>query len=393
MEIESMRLALNNKNKMLQLLIEALLLFIFFYVIINEIVLPTKDDITLHAQYILSINVGENTYAPNFLYYYIVNLISGFSLDINKILYSSVVVLSLSLVFKYFIVKKYLFNKYSTNTLKMFFYTLSIMFVFCFPDLFYYYISGKMYVGKWWVANLWHNSTIIFLFPFALLLFKYQIESFKDRANIRTTIILVLLVIVNLLIKPSYCLVYFPVTFFYLILIKRKLKDSNKDYILRFIPLFIGGTILLIQKYMIYFIEVGSLFKEKSGINYFEGYKVYRNFIELKYLPLIFINCFLFPILFIFFNKKTLKKDDVSYSIVSLLFGILLSFVLSESGPRMYHGNFFWQNIVTTFILFMVTFKYVLTIRKNKILLAIYFLHVFSGFLYLIHLIVDKNYY
>ena len=85
--------------------------------------------------------------------------------------------------------------------------------------------------------NIWHNSTTIFLMPFAILLFwkSYQVLSGTQKEN---TLLISMLVILNVFIKPSFFFVYvsvFPILLlfqfgisrsFFIKLINRKNRDK-----------------------------------------------------------------------------------------------------------------------------------------------------------------------
>ncbi len=99
-----------------------------------------------------------------------------------------------------------------------------------------------MYLGKT-VSNVWHNSTIIFLFPFALILFweEYKIIYKKGYCNKGKILLVFILVVLNALIKPSFLFVFIPASLF-LILFNNDIRLLRKIKIA--LPLFLGTFFL-----------------------------------------------------------------------------------------------------------------------------------------------------
>ena len=82
------------------------------------------------------------------------------------------------------------------------------------------------------------------------------------------------------------------------------------------------------------------------------------------------------------------------------ILAVLISAFVVEEGPRMTHGNFVWQNVVCTYLLFLSTIAYltpkILDIKswvlKDKIMITLLTLHGFSGIVYLIKIGLTKSY-
>ena len=79
------------------------------------------------------------------------------------------------------------------------------------------------------------------------------------------------------------------------------------------------------------------------------------------------------------------------FSVVAFLIFVFLR----ETGARENHGNFFWQNVITTYALFLVLAAGVFTRVQSdgwnqRLLLcaAVFFLHSISGCVYLLRLLL-----
>lgn len=117
---------------------------------------------------------------------------------------------------------------------------LALLFCFAIPEIYNFFFLKKMYLGRT-PSVVWHNSTIIAVFPFAILLFWRQLRLFdsKDTSLFnKDVLIVILLVVLNILIKPSFIFVFIPVT---AVLILRDFRiNEYKKYAIKLFPLFIG---------------------------------------------------------------------------------------------------------------------------------------------------------
>lgn len=268
---------------------------------------------------------------------------------------------------------------------------LSLMFVFVIPVL---YISNKyFYIGNF-VPNVWHNSTTILLMPFAILLYIVsikQIKSYDCTRDIQITI----LILLNIFIKPSFIFVFICI---YPLIILLKYRFS-KTFFRSLLPLIIGGMTILAQYLLIYKISDPHLEPSELsgiGIGFFDLYKIKIN---IGFLPITLISSYFFPIAYSILNRKKLINNIVYiYTILLTSLALLIYAVLFETGPRFLHGNFYWQIVPCSWLLYFITIIYLSKdikqsgfTLKNKILTAIYTIHVLFGILYLARIII-KHY-
>lgn len=166
-------------------------------------------------------------------------------------------------------------------------------------------------------------------------------------------------------------------------------------------PVLLGGIFLLIQYWFIYQTANESVAdKDHSGIG-FGLFSLYRKVIGLTSLPLGIVSSLFFPLLYSVLNLKKLKTSTIYlYTVLLLAFSFLVYALIYEVGPRFFHGNFYWQIIPSTWLMFFIVLLSLLKdikeegfTTKNKILLAAYTLHVVSGIVYIGRILILHNYY
>jgi len=111
---------------------------------------------------------------------------------------------------------------------------------------------------------------------------------------------------------------------------------------------------------------------------------------------LIHITSFSFPLIMLSIYKKVNTEQLFCWLLV--IFSILIYSFIKETGPRSNHGNFGWQKIPSTYLLFLVYSKLLINnfkITNYKKVIASFFLiaHILSGFYYYSFIISSKNYF
>lgn len=346
-------------------------------------------DIKPHAEFLLDYYNSEIDFPANFLYYLLLGTFSFFSRDINLLLSVSVLLLTLFTYVKFYMVKKIFLielndNARSITILSVF--ALLLILTFSLPAL---TVVRKCYYLGNFSPNVWHNSTTIAVMPFVLGLFYLSINQLKSFSQNRLFVIFVLLLI-NAFVKPSFLFVFF-VTYPIMLIMKYSL---NKMFWINLIPLFLTGLVVLIEYYLIYQSNP-SYSSDKSGIaiDFFmmtNKLLARGNFflIILATLGSILLSL-LFPIVFIIRNKFILKSDMMLFGVLNMVVSLIIANTLIETGPRQFHGNFMWQNTMCAFILFFVCLLNLLKLsdsfknwKKYKLEYYVFFIHVFSTFIY-----------
>jgi hypothetical protein len=372
-------------------------LFIFGYIKHFNIF----TDIQLHVKLLITY-LDYNSFPIPPLYYFCIYLISFFHADANSLMISSVIVLTIASLFKYKITLQYLNANSNIKYNAIFAFCL----MFFFPIVFFYFNQNFWYLGKF-TANIWHNSTTIFVFPFCLYLFFLSIQFFKKYSRFLFFKIIITIILI-LLIKPSFLFAFIP-TFPLMFLFFEKKINIKTIYSL--LISLIAFILLVFLKIIIY--NVGEMdniiYSQKSEIIIapFKVFLLYTNNILFDV-----VSSFLFHVVIISFLYKKLMKDyHFIFAIALVLISLIIYFLLAEAGPRFKHGNFYWQVPISMFILNMVLTKHLIfflyqkqtkTINCKKlnslffkkiILTLLFLIHFFSGVFYLFRLIWHHKYY
>ena len=348
-----------------------------------------------HAAFARQMSTGEIPYTGNFLVYLLVNIFSFFTANVTATEVSLCFLLAFAAVYRYYLTQKKINEVVGTENNQWLYalLALSMLFVFAIPIPSYFSDDYFMYIGNY-VPNVWHNSTILFLFPFALLLFELSYKQLRQY-NAKRNWWIFGLVLLNLFIKPSYFFVFISV-YPLLLLYNYKLK---KEFWYSIIPLIIGFGFLIIEYWVIY--KIGKpTDKAASSVVFLPFYRS-SEFADLQLIPVAMFFSMLFPILYTLFNiRKVIKSQAFWYSMLSFFVSVLIFFFISESGPRAAHGNFYWQIVICAWISFFVAllallkdFKLEGKTLKNISLLSVYSIHVLVGIIYFVRLLVTGGYY
>ena len=375
-----------------------LLLFAAYYSLLK--VIPADyNDMHDHAAFARQMCTGAIPYTGNFLVYLLVNIFSFFTAGVTSTELSLCGLLAIAGVYRIYLSQvkiaeglkndRHYHQNYWIPTML----AVSMFFVFAIPIPGYFNDDHYMYIGNY-VPNVWHNSTILFLFPFALLLFELSYKQLKA-FNARRNIWIFLLVLLNLFIKPSYFFVFicvYPI----LLLFTYRLK---KQFWLSIIPLIVGFCFLMLEYWIIYKTGIHSN-KEASSVIFLP---FYRNpeFADLGLIPLTMAFSLFFPFLYTLFNlPKLLKSTLFWYTFFSFIVSVLIFFFISESGPRASHGNFYWQIVICAWLCFFVAllsllndFKISGKTIKNMTLISVFSIHVLIGIIYFVKILVTGSYY
>jgi len=393
-----------NKNKLISSIL-FILLFIAFYGILKAI--PADyNDIHDHAAFSRQMCTGEIPYTGNFLVYLLVNVFSFFTANVTFTEVSLCLLLAFAGTYRYQLsfnkINQVLKSDIPTNqpvnqsTIQLYSHllALSLLFVFVIPIPSYFLGDYFMYIGNY-APNVWHNSTILFLFPFALILFELsykQLQSFDAKRNWW----ILGLVVLNLFIKPSFFLVFicaYPV----MLLIQFGLR---KQFWLGIIPLAVGMALLIIQYIVIYKIS-GPAANDSSSVVFLPFYKNPELNQDMINIPFALIFSLFFPLIYVVLNIKRLYNNRLFlYTLLTFVFSILIFFLISETGRRASHGNYYWQIVITTWLCFFVAllsllkdFKNQGSTIKNKFLLSVFGIHVLMGVIYFVRILVTGSYY
>ncbi len=333
------------------------------------------------------------------LYYFLVYLFSGCSLNTYQLYNAAILLLSVSVALKYYYSTKLISN---VNPLqrqdKRLMFILWLL-IFAAPMAYDY---RQMFIGRI-STNVWHNSTTIFLMPFAILMFDKTICFFKlKQATIKDAIPIILFAFINVLIKPSFLFPFIP-SFVGIVYLNSGFKSSVfKMAVLISMLLCIFIFIEYYAVYKMAIIDAVRFANDTKGIEIKPFYTLL--ILNNGSWVSLFLNLFaslLFPLIcFIIIRKQIQHNIIVRFTILLFVFSLLIGILISEKGIMASNGNFIWQLYISNYLLFLVLIKYaydyVIAVgwrNKKSLLIIISFgIHVVSGLLYLAKIFYLKKY-
>jgi hypothetical protein len=378
---------------------------IFYYLLILVRRVPT--DIQLHSNAASHTFSGLGTLPPNILYFLVIYVGAGFSTSMHALFCSSIIVVSISIALKYVITTRIygqLNNSKEISHKELLFPAFALLLLLIVSNIPYinpFIPENNFYIGSF-SPNVWHNSTTLFLMPFVLLLFWYSYLTItqRDKDYMIHTLVLVIL---NVAIKPSFFLVYvivFPLFLF-------AYEKFSKRFFWNIIPVVVGLVCIFLEYVVIYKITKRSVLSTGKGevsTIAFAPFALWRSEISLRSAPLVLLSSYAFPILYFIFYFKEIRDTLNLYVIAYCAIALLLFICIAETGERASDGNFAWQVIICSYLLFMVvTFRVlqkIKTIREQKktekikiaLLSLVFLIHVLAGLIWLGRIYHFKSY-
>lgn len=326
------------------------------------------------------------------LYYWTIDIVDSVFRYKYAFVSAAILVLTLSVIFKFWMVKIYLVQEKFSKLDWWQHLTISGL-IFFFPIYTYIYEGKFWYLGKF-TPNVWHNSTTIFVFPFSILLFLSSLKWIETKENkwLGAQFVFGLLV---LLAKPSFLFVFIPAMPFVFWLYHKKF-DVNLLWGIGLVTFLLMGV--LSQKWLLYDNTPGNIpvFTLASSSKIVVApFQVWEFYSENKLLELL--TSFLFLIVAsILYGKKLVKDYQFIFTLLMVFGSVLIFLTIAESGGRMFDANFYWQVPISMFLLNMVIVKHLIRFNelnwKTLICYVVFLLHVITGFLYLYRLIVFDKY-
>lgn len=310
-------------------------------------------DIELHAQFIKDYAFGAKPFQVNFLYYLTVYALSFFQPKTSALLIISVYVLSFATFFKYFIVKRIIIAEIQSKNIAILASLTSFLLLFAFSLPSFFLNTDYNYLLRY-TPNVWHNSTTIFVMPFVILLFWLSVKQLNEFKKERLFWITILLIL-NVVIKPSFLFVY-VVIFPIFLLVKFKFK---KVFWINLIPIFITSLLIVLEYLLIYNSNTeGDSSNSEIKINLFNYFYIWGGATNKTEVMLIFVSSlfssFLFPLIVLVKNRLFLRQTMTKFVLSLMFLSILISIVFVETGKRSFDGNFMWQNYMVSYLLFFV---------------------------------------
>lgn len=341
-------------------------------------------DMITHAEH--TIRMAQGDYLPgHFLYFVTVYLLSFGSTNFETILGTSAVVLSGAVAAKYIVTKKILVASMSVGKVRIeneaaLASLVGLLLLICFSLPF---SMQRMYLGQF-PPNVWHNSTTIFLMPFALWLF-WQSYRYLERPNTRYLFDITLLGLLNLAVKPSFFFCYaiaFPAMSWFVFRFGRSFWRSLA-------PVAIACILLSAQSYLNFGYDLNrqTLGSNQITVDFLKIWSVFSS----NPLKSLFLSV-PFPLAFgLFYFREAVGTLLLRYALLLFSVAVMIAAFMAETGHRANHGNFLWQAMICNYVLFVATAAVFLGILiekktltwKDQTIAFAFLLHVASGIAYL----------
>lgn len=374
------------------------MLLCFAYVMFG---IADDSDLPAHARGAQMMLKENRLFENNFLMYLMANVLSFFSGAMFPIQCAIVFLIAASNTAKYVLVRNEMSRAIPFGCAKMA--SLALLFVFIIPVFYFLKFFGlflsanTMYLG-YYVPNVWHNSTILCMMPFAIVTYSLSVRQFAC-FDARRNWHIVLCVVLGALMKPSFFFIYmvaYPACMF-------ARYRFGKEFFYSLIPIFAGCMCVMYEYLTIYDGEDG------SGVVISVSPLFTLGFWRSHIMYLTASMCF--PIIFVLSYWKEIRWDrEFWFVMIMLVVALGIYWCCAETGERACHGNFGWQVIAGMWFVFYYMLKIILKNssnyfgnkkknetnwferRKSIAFLGIYGIHVGMGLFYLFKFLITKSY-
>jgi hypothetical protein len=347
-----------------------------------------RTDIQAHALWARRVFQGELDPPANFLYYLAIHVASGLQTGIFPLLWASVAVLALAVAAR-FALSSAILGETGTRPGVALGLAAALLLAFSLP-------THDLAAGRWLLGgtppNVWHNSTTIALMPFAMALFRVSHRALREPTPERDVAIATLSLL-NVLVKPSF---FFAFAIVYPCLVLRETGVSRRLW-RRLWPVAFGAAWVGVQYLALFGLGIASTAPQQTGVR-IEPFAIWSAY--SSNIPVSVLASTLFPAAHLLLRGRDLRDSLLlRYALLLYLVSIALMALLAETGPRRWHGNFFWQSFVACQLLFVSAAALLgprLSVRpvawRDRILLAVLGLHTIAGIAYLARLLVARTY-
>jgi len=254
-------------------------------------------------------------------------------------------------------------------------------------------LDGKFYFGYIGLAN-YHNPTVHLLRPFALASFFFAARAFLvPRSPAWMLALSAALVAGGALVKPNYAMSILPA----LALLAAWFLWRRRPFDGRMLVwgITLPAIVTLAAQSVVIFLLPDA---DQAGLTIapFQVELGYSGYLPFKFL----LSC-LFPLVVLGLGwRRILKDDEMLLAWAAFLSGALQLYLLAESGPRFYDGNFRWSAQITLFLLFAASARWLLDPVKSAglarwqrgLAYAVYLLHLAGGLAYYVYVFVQPGY-
>ncbi len=242
--------------------------------------------------------------------------------------------------------------------------------------------------------SVWHNSTTILLSPLAFVSAVYVLKTWADGSRRH-----ILLASGSLLLatwaKPNFSIAFIPAALILVVVSRPCASGSRRNRVLHTLVVVLPALILLVFQYLLTFVNpVDDMEKVSYVIKPFAQWEQFTDHMLVSVLRSIF---FPLVVLLVVFAKRRkvslpLLLGWFTYGIAMSIF-ILFHEIYPDGSPR-FHGNFGWGAIPATYLLFAVSLKEWLEVRRTgpRLKRQSMFLDFFIFGSFLVHVLVGVVY-
>jgi hypothetical protein len=251
------------------------------------------------------------------------------------------------------------------------------IFLLVFLDKLYY----LGYIG----ITTYHNPTINWLKPFALLIALESVHIFDGRKTTTLRVLgVAMLTLFSTLFKPNLVLCLLPalgvMALYYL------WKKQTVDWKMLLGGVAIPAVLVLAWQFFVTYTsgEAGVVFAPLAVMRF------YSQFLLLKLILSIW-----FPLgVSLVYIKSMMKDRSMVFAWLIFVFGAFLTYFMAETGNRFQHGNFGWSGEIANFILFvfatlffirMIVSKERISWKEMGLIFVGFIPHLAAGIIYFIH--------
>lgn len=302
--------------------------------------------------------------------YYILLYIGQIFLSTKKhLVLLSLTLCSLAKIATYLITTRIINNKLKGNTLAASWLAGLVCISFSIYNPLNAYLFGYLYLGTI-PPNIYHNPTTILCMPFVLLCYESII---KENDTLTSTFWAALCAAT----KPSFLISIGP-ALGALWILTRKIQYLKQALII--------SIIVAVQFTLIFIMGIGTPNESKSFVTFFTPLKFLTTYTSAWTLPFSMLASFALPL---WYFIRT--KFEPNLALLNFFFAGAIAIFVHEAGPREDDGNFIWQWIIASFIVFLEAAAFMYN-KRNKFGAKILTLHALSGIAYVIHSILSNTY-
>ena len=353
------------------------------YRVAGHQVVPSYDFVN-YAQFVTPMKLHGTITKPHFLYPMLVAIVSMIDPDLSYTAIGAGIVLLFDLFCAtvLWLFWKEIIPKSAPRMLAI---VLTILTMLLAPVSIVTLFRHNLYLD-YIAITTYHNPPLLVSRPVMLLHFFVFASVFaRGTLSTRNTVLSFFLIIVTTLLKPNYATIMLPTAGIIAIW-----TAANKDFrMLRFVIL---GTVLpalLVLAWQYYFTFLNHYAADENAKVIVAPLLAYS--IRSHALLPRFLLSILFPLgVLIWYWKKVIHDRWYIVGFLLFFFGVFESYMLAESGVRLYDGNFFFSAQIGSLLWFIVSMKIVIDdffskprglgwTSATRVLTGLFGLHIISG--------------